>query len=118
MAGRLLRHERGWWLVLLLAAMVAVAGRALAATGWAEGLDSVLWAALGGLLTGTLLGWSVFPGPLSHALSAVYGIAWLGICWDAACPAPCSGASASSRWPAVWSIGSSRPPGVAVGTTH
>ena len=64
--------------MLLLSGAVLAAGWALVATDWTDGLDLVLWAGLGGVVAGLLLGWSVFPSLASHLASAIYGLAWVG----------------------------------------
>lgn len=71
-----LREE--WSRLLILAAMIVTLGRTLVGTRWAEGLEVVTWAGLGGLIVGAALGWSVFSCAACHPLSIVYGLAWIG----------------------------------------
>ena len=75
---KLLRLREGWSTALFLLGAILAAGGALAATEWAEGLDVVPWAGIGGLAAGLLLGWSVFQGRTCHLFSAIYGLAWVG----------------------------------------
>ena len=74
----LLKPREGWGLALFLTGMIMAAGWTLVATEWTDGLDVVLWAGIGGMVAGMLLGWSVFQGSASHLLSAIYGLAWVG----------------------------------------
>ena len=75
---KLLGLEEGWTTVVFLLGAILIAGWALVATGWAEGLDVVPLVGAGGLAAGLLLGWSVFRGRVCHLLSAIYGLAWVG----------------------------------------
>ena len=75
---KLLGLEEGWITVVCLLGALLVAGWALVATGWAEGLDVVPLVGVGGLAAGLLLGWSVFRGRICHLFSAIYGLTWVG----------------------------------------
>ena len=75
---RLLKPREGWSTALFLAGMIMAAGWTLVATEWTEGLDVVLWAGIGGMIAGMLLGWSVLGGSVSHLIGAVYGLTWVG----------------------------------------
>ena len=75
---KLLRLEEGWLTALFLLGALLVAGWALAATEWAEGLDVVPAVGVGGLAAGLLLGWSVFRGRTCHLFGAIYGLTLVG----------------------------------------
>jgi len=75
---RLPKLKEGGSTALFLVGMVVAAGWTMARTDWAEGLDVVLWAGLGGVVAGFFLGWSVIRGAVSHFISAIYGLAWVG----------------------------------------
>jgi len=75
---RSIQRNEGWSSAIFLAGLVMTAGWLLAAAGYAEGLDATIWAGLGGLIAGLLLGWSAFRPGIAHLASAIYGTAWVG----------------------------------------
>ncbi len=75
---KLPRLKEGKGTALFLIGMVIAAGLTIVRTEWADGLDVVLWAGLGGVAAGFFLGWSVFRGAVSHLISTLYGLAWIG----------------------------------------
>ncbi|NLF00091.1 MAG: transglutaminase domain-containing protein, partial [Anaerolineales bacterium] len=86
-----MKLREGWSTALLLAGMVLACASIYTATDWASGLETVLWAGLGGLIAGLLLGWSVFSSAISHWMAAVYGLAWLGFLWGRQLPSSLTG---------------------------
>lgn len=75
---KLFRLREEWSTALFLAGMILAAGWTLVATEWAEGLDVVPWAGIGGLAAGIFLGCSIFQGRTCHLFSGIYGLAWVG----------------------------------------
>jgi len=73
-----IRRNEGWSSAIFLVGLVMTAGWLLAAADYADGLDAAMWAGLGGLIAGLLLGWSIFKPEIAHLYSAIYGITWVG----------------------------------------
>ena len=71
------RLREGWTSLILLAAMISSVAWSISSAEWTEGLDILPWVALGGLAAGFLLAKSVFPSPVAHSFSLVYGLAWI-----------------------------------------
>jgi transglutaminase-like putative cysteine protease len=72
-----IQKREGWATVGFLLGMIFASGWALVATRWTDGLETVVWAGLGGLFAGLLLGWSAFPAGIARMFASMYGLAWV-----------------------------------------
>ncbi len=74
-----LRPSLGWATVLLLAVTTLTVAWSIEAAGWTDGLWTLQFIVLSGLLIGILFGSADWlPASLSHVLSAVLGVVWTG----------------------------------------
>ena len=67
----------GWVAFVLLSVMVLNLAWSVNAAGWAAGLSIVKWAALGGILAGTGLALTRWPGAFSRLYALIVGAAWI-----------------------------------------
>jgi transglutaminase-like putative cysteine protease len=71
------RLPEGWSTLILLIGMVMSATWCVTAARWVDGIQTIEWAALAGLLAGLFLAKTRFPACVAHLFSLVYGAAWV-----------------------------------------
>ena len=67
----------GWSTLFLLASMVMSVTWAITSARWVDDLEVIEWAAVAGLVAGTLLAKTRFPALVAHLFGLVYGAAWI-----------------------------------------